>query len=139
MMVKLADLLYAFEILNAGDAFDDQAYISLETGAICIVSKTMEIREGPEDIAESDKYLAIPGRRDLELGRKLVLSFVDQEAPDQSDVVYDIFSRKGAYAKFKQWLVAHRKLDAWYAFESRATEQALRDWCAIYGITVSEE
>lgn len=98
MMVKLAELLDAFEILNAGNPFDDQAYVSLETGAICIVSKTIGIREGPEDIAQSDKYLAVPSRIDLELGRKLVLSFVDQETPDQGEVVYDMFRRKGAYA-----------------------------------------
>lgn len=38
----------------------------------------------------------------------------------------EIFSRKGAYGKFKRLLDANEILDRWYVFEERATEAALR-------------
>jgi hypothetical protein len=45
-----------------------------------------------------------------------------------------MFSRRGAYAGFKQLLAEKRALDQWYDFEQKATERALREWCEFNSI-----
>ena len=49
-----------------------------------------------------------------------------------------IFSRRGAYPKFKALLAGRHALDRWYAFEEKATNQALRDWCEANSIELSD-
>lgn len=137
--VDYGDLLLAFELVSAGNGYGDLAYVSLETGEIFVVSRSAGIAEGPEDIEESDEYLVIPGKRGLDLGLKLVMSFVGRELPEDWENVSEIFRRKGAYGRFKQLLHDRGKLDAWYAFENNATEQALREWCEDNGFSVNEK
>ena len=44
-------------------------------------------------------------KNDLDLGSRLALRFADQHLPEKAaDKVYDIFRRKGAYARFKDLL-----------------------------------
>ena len=49
-----------------------------------------------------------------------------------------MFSRKGAYARFKEFLVRKHLLDAWYEFQNKAEEDALRDWCKQNGVELSD-
>ncbi len=82
----------------------------------------------PEDLETSDRYIAVPHKHDLNLGRNLVLVFVDQELPDDCDTVRGFFRRKGAYGRFKGLLESRDKLEAWYTFEDNATKAALLGW-----------
>ena len=91
--------------------------------------------ELPEDIEAGD-YLALPGPRDLDLGSRLVMRFADDVLPDHADAIAKIFSRKGAYGRFKDFLVEIGALDRWYDFEAAATEKALREWGADNGLEV---
>jgi hypothetical protein len=48
-----------------------------------------------------------------------------------------MFSKRGAYQKFRALLTQRNALDRWYDFESKATEQALREWCELNSIEVT--
>jgi hypothetical protein len=45
-----------------------------------------------------------------------------------------IFSRRGAYRRYKDLLEQKGLLDEWYDFEQQRTRQALLDWCEENGI-----
>ena len=80
----------------------------------------------------------IPGKKDLELGKTLVLEFARQYLPDEFDKIRRIFSKRGAYGQFKELLHRKRALDRGYEFENKATEDALREWCEAHGLTIRE-
>ena len=80
----------------------------------------------------------MPDKWDLDLGSRLVFAFAEQVMPDDYDTVRDIFRRKGAYGRFKKFLGARGMLETWYDFEAKATESALRTWCEVYGIALTD-
>jgi hypothetical protein len=134
--IKLSELVDAFEFVSVSDFDEHQAYICKRTGRIVFVSEGVDLEEDmefPDDSEEAD-YLPVPHRRDLDLGKRLALSFVTEELPGSYDKAREIFGRKGAYSRFKHLLQATGTLDKWYAFEARATETALRDWCAAVSV-----
>jgi hypothetical protein len=46
------------------------------------VSESIDLEEGlPEDLTDSEQYEAVPHRRDLALGKRVALSFIEQELP----------------------------------------------------------
>ncbi|MBK5205519.1 MAG: hypothetical protein JJD98_08945 [Polaromonas sp.] len=127
--IKYVDLLDAFEFVSFGAPFESSAFICADTGVIYCRSDTLELdEEVPEDLETSDRYIVIPHKNDLNLGRDLVLSFVDQALPDDYDTVAGFFRSKGAYSRFKQLLESHGMLEAWFALEANAVEAALRQW-----------
>jgi hypothetical protein len=130
MAVSWADLRDAFEFVSA-DAGGNSAYLCRETGGIFWHSDLGDnFEELPEDIG-SDKYVAIPNPRDLNLnlGARLVFAFAQETLPGDEERIRKIFSRRGAYGRFKDLLTRRRALDRWYEFESAAKEKALREWC----------
>lgn len=75
--IKFCELLDAFTFSSAGAAIDCYAYINLDSGAVLLVFDDMDInteQEMPDDLETSDRYLPVPHKNDLDLGRKLVLS-----------------------------------------------------------------
>ncbi len=107
--VKLSELVDAFEFVSVAD-FDEHQPISAKGQA------------------------GSSSCRDLDLGKRLALSFVAEELPGSYDEAREIFGRKGAYSRFKHLLQATGTLGKWYDFEARATETALRDWCAAVSV-----
>ena len=93
--------------------------------------------ELPDDIEDGEKYVAIPDKRELDLGKPLVLGFVREFLPNDFEEVRTIFSKRGAYQKFRALLTRRNALDRWHDFESKATEQALREWCELNSIEVA--
>jgi hypothetical protein len=61
-----------------------------------------------------------------------------QFLPGDFDDILLFFSRRGAYAKFKDLLGRRGVLDQWYDFEAKAEERALRMWCDLNSIEVSD-
>src|SRR5689334_976560 len=88
----------------------------------------------PDDIEDEEKYVALPDKRELGLGKPLVLDFAREFLPDDFDDVRDFFSKRGAYPKFKALLARQSAIDRWHAFQAKATERALREWCALHEI-----
>jgi len=64
------------------------------------------------------------------------MRFAAGEFADHYDEVAAIFSRSGAYRRFKELLTRERALDKWYAFEAAAKEKALREWRPENGVEV---
>ena len=93
--------------------------------------------ELPGDI-DDEKYISIPRKRELDLGKPLVLDFAREFLPEDYDEVRHIFSRGGAYRRYKDLLVRRGVLDLWYDFSNKAEQAALREWCAENGIALSE-
>src|SRR3990167_3828754 len=103
--VKYDDLSLAFEFVSAGLPMEHNAYISIDTGQIYWISDLNPTEEEvPDDLETSDRYIAIPHKNELGLGRNLALRFVAQELPERYGRAEAVFRSKGAYARFKQLL-----------------------------------
>jgi hypothetical protein len=110
--------------------------VSLDTGAIYWVSETSPVDDEdlPDDLETSDRYILIPHKNDLDLGKRLALRFAEERLAHRYANVEACFHHRGAYGRFKELLEEERSLDEWYAFEAESTERALREWCAANGI-----
>ena len=130
MALKFKDVMAAFEFGDMGSDVESCSYLCRETGANYMKSDYHDFEEElPDDTDDKTKYIVMPDKRDLDLGKRLVLRFASENLEDEFDAVYDIFRKKGAYGRFKDLLIRTKKLEAWYAFEAKATEEALREWC----------
>ncbi len=138
--VNYEELSTAIEFVSSGMPTEHRAFVSIDTGAIHWVSDSSDIDDDvPEDLEESDRYIAVPSKTDLGLGRSLAIQFTEERVPDEYEAVRQFFARPGAYGRFKDLLAAHGQLDAWYAFEAECTERALLEWCEAQQITVIRE
>jgi hypothetical protein len=90
----------------------------------------------PYDIGD-EKYISIPDKRELDLGKSLALDFAREFLPDDYDEVRQFFSRRGAYRRYKELLVRRDALERWYDFSNKSEAAALREWCAENRIDLS--
>ncbi len=140
MPVKFAEIRDAFDFVSFGQLGEHEAYLCVKTGAIYWRSEYCDDEEPlPEDIEDSSRYIAIPHKNDLDLGKALVLRFAEKHLPESYDTVQAIFSRSGAYARFKDLLDSRGVLQQWYGYEEAAIEEALRRWCEDNDIEISIE
>lgn len=139
--IRFADLSAAFEFVSYAAPMEHSAYVSLETGAIYLISDANPIEEAdlPADLETSDRYVAIPHKNDLDLGARLALRFAEGHLPHRYASVEGFFRHRGAYARFKDLLEAEGCLQKWYAFEEEYTERALREWCKANQIEIAED
>lgn len=129
--VKFDDLSLAFDFVGSAPPSENNAYISLDTGQIYWTSALNPLdEEVPRDLEASDRYLLLPHKTELDLGRDLALRFAVSELPHHYDRVVGFFRHKGAYARYKDLLDSKGALERWYKYEAEATEKKLRDWCA---------
>ncbi len=63
--------------------------------------------------------------------------FVLSNTPDDVEYVRNIFRRRGAYARYKDFLESKGILQSWYNFENAAQNRVLRKWCKDNGIELS--
>ena len=136
MSVKFSDIFDLFELVNFGSPFDHEGYICIASGETYFHSQFGDNEEELPDDIDDDKYLLIPDKKELSLGINLVFDFVDENLPTEYEKVRSIFHRKGAYARFKELLEDTGKIEEWYKFETKRTEQALRQWCVDQNIEV---
>ena len=139
MTVKYDDLWIAFEFANSSGGGEGRAFVCRSSGEVHLeYDYTIEHHLLPDDLDDEDKYVRLPHKRDLSLGKRLVLSFVLAHMPEDYDRVRDIFGRRGAYGQFKRLTIRRRVHDQWLRYEASATEAALREWCAREGIEISD-
>jgi hypothetical protein len=139
MPVSIGDITEAFEVADTnGELGEFRAFVCRRTGKIHyqFPDEAGLDDELPDDIDDEEKYAALPHKRDLGLGKPLVLDFAREFLPNDLDDVRDAFSRRGAYPKFKALLARRGAIDRWHVFEAEATECALRDWCALHAIEI---
>jgi hypothetical protein len=134
--VSFADLIAAFDWVSGGHPMENEAFVSRETGAVHWTSSMMgDLDEDvPEDIDDDTRYLAVPHKNDLNLGRNLALTFTREQLPDSYSVADDFFRQRGAYGRFKTLLERKGLLDAWHKYEENAVESALREWSEENGL-----
>ena len=137
--VKLDALEDALLFLGGGNMYGNAAWVCRETGAVlCHSDEFDEFDPLPEDIDDEDRYVPVPDKHELALGKPLALEFARTQLPACYEQVCAMFAHRGAYARFKDLLERHQSLDAWYQWEDEQTKQALRAWCADNGITLAD-
>lgn len=135
--VNWEDLLHAFEFASLGQPHEHEAILCRKSGKFLWLTDVEEdIEAWPDDADDKEKYLAIPHKKELDLGKPLALEFARQFLPDQYNEVRRIFENRGAYARFRDLLQRNKALDRWYDFENKASEAALREWCALNEIKI---
>ena len=132
--VAFVDLLDAYEWVSAAAFGENAAYLSRLTGKTFIDSDALD--ELPDDIEDGSAYLAVPHKAELRLGRELAINFSAEHLPDAAGQVSGFFRQRGAYGRFKDLLERTGCLEAWYEYEAKAVERALRGWCDENHITL---
>lgn len=95
----------SFRIRQFRGTGEHQAFLCKQSGTLYWQSEfTGDLDELPDDIDDRDKYVQIPDKRELELGKPLALDFAREFLPDEVGDVQEIFSKRGAYARFKDLL-----------------------------------
>ena len=138
MAVSLSDLRLAFEFVSSGGMGQNEAYLDRQSGKIYWHSEFGYNQEELPDHIDDERYIPIPDKRELDLGKPLVLDFAREFLPVDYDEVRRIFSRRGAYRRYKELLVRRGALERWHDFSNKSEETALREWCAENGIELSE-
>ena len=137
--VKFNDLLAACEWVSSSSPAENDAFVSRITGKVHWSSSIIELDdELPEDIEDGSIYVSVPHKRDLNLGKNLALTFAEEQLADSYEAVANIFRQRGAYGRFKELLGRKGRLQAWYDYETNATELALRKWGAEQGLSIVE-
>lgn len=141
MPVSFDDLSLAFEFVSSQVGLH-HAFLCRRTGKIYYRSEFSDMDEElndelPDDIEDDEKYVEIPDKRELDLGKPMVLDFAREFLPGDFDEVRYMFSKRGGYKKFRALLIRRHALERWYDFESKTTERALREWCELNSIDVA--
>lgn len=140
MLADFQEILNAYEFASS-EANSNQAFLCRQTGKVLWSSEFSDLDEPldelPDDVENDDKYIAIPDKRELDLGKPMVLDFTREFLPDDFDDVRFMFSKRGAYKTFRALLIRRSVLERWYDFESKATERALREWCELNSIEIA--
>jgi len=128
MAISFSDIEDAFFFVSMDQMFINNAYLCKETGQIFYTSEMGDSDELPEDIDYPEKYISIPHKNELDLGKSLVLEFISTYLPEELEKVYSIFRHKGAYSRYKDLLERKGALEDWYKFENERRELALKEW-----------
>ncbi len=135
--VDLQELILAYEFASCDGPVEGRAYVCKTTGKTYLVSDDLGLDdEVPEGIEESDDFLPVPDKRELNLGHSLVFAFVNDKLADDVDLVEGYFRGRGAYGRFKAHLERRGLLNEWYKFEEDALTSALRGWCGENGLAL---
>jgi hypothetical protein len=95
-----------------------------------------EQEEIPQDIQDSDKYLPVPDKRDLNLVKQLAFDFVSHFLAQYYDDVRDMFRSQGAYRRFRDFIERKGMLEEWYRYSDEREAKAIREWCDTEGLSV---
>ena len=99
--VDWTELLHTFEFASLGQPGEHEAVLCRKTGKFLWQTDVEEdIEAWPDDADDEEKYLSIPHKKELDLGKPLVLEFARQFLPGEFDEVRRMFDRRGAYARF---------------------------------------
>ncbi len=135
--MKYDELEDAF-IFVSGAAFGERtALVCPQTGQVCLGSEMAEFDEIPDEAYESDLWKEIPHKNELGLGRDLVFSFVSERIPADLDRVDRIFSKRGAYSRYKDLLDERGILEEWYEFENARLKEEILEWCRREGVKIT--
>jgi hypothetical protein len=140
MPVSFRELLRAYQFVSTGSPYQNDAFVCLQSGKVYWRSELLgdENNDLPDDIEDEEKYIPVPDKRTLGLGKQLAFAFTREVLPDDYGRVQDSFARRRAYSAFKHLLSSRNLLEQWYEFESKAEEEALRNWCTLKSIELTD-
>jgi hypothetical protein len=82
MTIEFQKIVDAFDFVSFDQMYTHQAFLNKETGKIYWYSEFGDSEEElPEDIND-EKYVEIPHKNELNMGKKLVLNFACEHLPD---------------------------------------------------------
>ncbi len=128
------DIQNAFQFVSMAPRYTNNAILRLDNGRIYYLSGLGDSDQLPDDI-DDHKFVEIPHKNYLDLGKQLVFHFASARLPDDLPQIKKIFSRKGAYTRYKCLLVKKGLLDEWSRFEEQQTKSALKKWCVENEVT----
>ena len=131
--VKADELIEALDWIQASLEGDHAAFVERASGRVLLFSPELD-DEAPEDFENTELFLAVPDRFDLELGARTALDFARSHMPDDAERVASYFGRSGAFRRFKDLLDLRGQTDAWYDFERQAAMLAFKAWCEANGL-----
>ncbi|MEA2068427.1 MAG: hypothetical protein U9P12_04435 [Verrucomicrobiota bacterium] len=134
MKTEFHDIDTAFDFVSYGRPGEHSAILDKGSGKIYYESVFGDSDGVPDEVLDSGNTVEIPRKNLLDLGQRLVFRFVGEFMPDDFGRVETIFSRRSAYAYYKDLLEEREMLDSWHAYEKAATQKAIREWCADEGI-----
>ena len=123
-MIKFSDIQDAFLFVSSAGYGMNMAILCKDTGQILYHSEMGDLDEIDDD--------------DLDMGQSLIFEFVEMQSPGDYNDVQQIFRKRGAYRRFKDFLERKGLLEMWYDFENKREEQALRQWCLENEIELSD-
>jgi hypothetical protein len=138
MIISFDDIENAFFFVSMDQQGMHNAYLCKETGQTFYTSEMGDSDKLPEDIDDPEKYIAIPHKNDLELGKSLVIEFTSKYFPEELNRVNSIFRSKGAYSSYKDLLERKGFLDEWYKYENERQRAALKEWCMENNIEIKD-
>ena len=138
MKFKFEDIEMAYDFVSGAPYGQHSAVVGKDTGKILWQSEMAGVDEISDEDWDSDDSVRIPHKNDLDLGKRLVFDFVRANLPDDYNHVRQIFSRRGAYGRFKDFLESKDLLQSWYDFEAEQQARALRQWCEDNGIELAD-
>jgi len=131
------DLHLAVEYVTGGGSYGAEAYIDLRSGAILYGGSDAE-EPLPKGVHNTKRYLRVPTKKELDLGRDDALAFTEQHAPQLLERAEYIFHAAGAFDRFKHLMREHGLLDAWYAYQDQRLWEELETWAEIHDLRLSE-
>lgn len=138
MKVKFKDIEDAYRKANTGGYVESKSRLDKATGKFYDQSANGEEEGIPEEVSGSGHVVSLPNKKDLDLGPQMVFRFIRETFPDGYDKVSEIFTRRGAYGRYKKWLIANNLTDKWLEYSEAAEKAALRAWCADNGIELED-
>ena len=102
MPVSFSDLQLAFEFVSGGGMGENEAYLDRQSGKIYWHSEFGDNEEELPDDIDDEKYIGIPDKRELDLGKPLVLEFAREFLPTTT--------RKFATSSAEEALTADSKI-----------------------------
>ena len=108
---------------------DAEAFVRTDADGIVYVPNSMfadtEEIDAAYDAMKEGSWIAFPDVSKLRLALRFAREFLSEE---QCERVVAIFSRRGAFRRFKDFLDECGKLQDWYGYEELTVLEALKQW-----------
>ena len=106
MPVSFSDVQLAFEFVSSGGMGENEAYLDRQSGKIYWHSEFGDNDEELPDDIDDEKYISIPDKRELDLGKPLVLDFAREFLPDDYDCSAAIWIGSGRQSGWESGVAA---------------------------------
>ena len=131
-MISLREIEAEFKMLAPRES-DAEAFVRPAADGIVYVTNSMfadtEEIDAAFDAMIEGSWIAFPDASELRLGHRMALRFAREFlSEEQCERVVAIFSRRGAFRRFKDFLDECGKLHEWYAYEELTVLEALKQW-----------